>query len=71
MDKSLPEIREMTETAGIRRVAPKGAAFDPFTSYNSLQFEESGSACPQSGWSPCHLGLESLRGEILDLFRVI
>ena len=68
MIKVFPDIREIDRECWDKCAAPKGAAFDPFTSYNFLRaLEESGSACPQSGWSPCHLGLESSRGEILGV----
>ena len=68
MIKVFPDIKEIDQSCWDKCATPKGATFDPFTSYNFLRaLEESGSACAQTGWAPCHLGLESPRGELLGV----
>jgi predicted N-acyltransferase len=66
--KVFPDIREIGQSCWDKCAAPKGSTFDPFTSYSFLRaLEESKSACSESGWSPCHLGLESSSGELLGI----
>ena len=68
MIKVFPDIREIDRSSWDKCAAPRGATFDPFTSYSFLRaLEESKSACSESGWSPCHLGLESSCGELLGI----
>ena len=68
MIKVFPDIREIGQSCWDKCAAPKGSTFDPFTSYSFLRaLEESKSACSESGWSPCHLGLESSSGELLGI----
>ena len=68
MIKVFPDIREIGQSSWDKCAAPKGSTFDPFTSYSFLRaLEESKSACSESGWSPCHLGLESSCGELLGI----
>ena len=68
MIKVFPDIREIGQNRWDKCAAPKGSTFDPFTSYSFLRaLEESKSACSESGWSPCHLGLESSSGELLGI----
>ena len=68
MIKVFPDIREIGQSCWDKCAAPKGSTFDPFTSYSFLRaLEESKSACSESGWSPCHLGLESSCGELLGI----
>lgn len=68
MIKVFPDIREVGQSCWDKCAAPKGSTFDPFTSYSFLRaLEESKSACSESGWSPCHLGLESSSGELLGI----
>ena len=68
MIKVFPDIREIDQSCWDKCAAPKGSTFDPFTSYSFLRaLEESKSACSESGWSPCHLGLESSCGELLGI----
>ena len=68
MIKVFPDIREIGQSCWDKCAAPKGSTFDPFTSYSFLRaLEESKSVCSESGWSPCHLGLESSSGELLGI----
>ena len=68
MIKVFPDIREIGQSCWDKCAAPKGSTFDPFTSYSFLRaLEESKSACSESGWSPCHLGLESSSGKLLGI----
>ena len=68
MIKVFPDIREIGQSCWDKCAAPKGSTFDPFTSYSFLRaLEESKAACSDSGWSPCHLGLESSSGELLGI----
>ena len=68
MIKVFPDIREIGQSCWDKCAAPKGSTFDPFTSYSFLRaLEESKSACSESGWSPCHLGLESSSGDLLGI----
>ena len=68
MIKVFPDIREIDQSCWDKCAAPQGSTFDPFTSYSFLRaLEESKSACSESGWSPCHLGLESSSGELLGI----
>ncbi|MEO9969603.1 MAG: GNAT family N-acetyltransferase [Hyphomonadaceae bacterium] len=60
------ELRAIDETAWDQVANPAGARYDPFLSWAFLEaMESTGAATPQTGWSPCHLTLESEDGPLL------
>ncbi len=72
MDDKTPHIRmitgldEVTEAAWDRVANPEGEPYDPFLSWAFLEaLERSGAVAPETGWTPCHLLLETGAGEVL------
>lgn len=60
------ELKAIAEDKWDALANPDGARFDPFLSWAFLEtMESTGPATSQTGWSPCHLTLESEDGDLL------
>jgi len=60
------ELSAIEPSAWDQLANPPGERYDPFLSWAFLEtMESTGAATPQTGWSPCHLTLESEDGALL------